>query len=113
MTTEERIAHNNATFREANENIRNKVDRELPPMTVIPFLCECPREDCRQLVPMSLETYAGVREQPTHFISAPGHEKEEGSGAVVVQRREKFVVVDKVGISRDVALDEWAERQPG
>jgi hypothetical protein len=113
VNTEERIAHNNATFREANESIRDIVGREQPPMTVIPFLCECPREDCREVIAMSLDAYAGVREQPTHFINAPGHEDAEGSGAQVVERRETFVVVDKVGISRDVALDDWAGRQRG
>ena len=94
MTTEQRIAQNNATFREANESIRDKVERERPPMTTIPFLCECAREDCREPVPMSLDAYAKVRAVPTYFLNFPGHEEVEGAGAVVVECGETFVVVD-------------------
>ena len=94
MTTELRIAQNNATFREANESIRDTVEREQPPMTKIPFLCECAREDCRELVPMSLDAYAKVRAEPTYFLNFPGHEEVEGAGAVVVECGETFVVVD-------------------
>jgi hypothetical protein len=111
VSPEERVARNNATFREANEGIREKVDREGPPMTTIPFLCECPREDCRELVPMSLGAYVDIRAEPTRFLNAPGHEEAEGDSAVVVERREKFVIVDKVGLSRDVAVDDWAGRK--
>jgi hypothetical protein len=100
VTPEDRVAQNNATFREANESIRDTVEREQPSMTTIPFICECAREDCRELVPMSLDAYASVREEPTYFVNFPGHEEVEGAGPVVVERGETFVVVDNRPVAK-------------
>jgi hypothetical protein len=95
VTQQERVARNNVQFREANEGIRDKADQVHPPMTTIPFLCECAREDCRELVPMSLDEYASVRSHPTYFINARGHEEAEGPSAAVVERADTYVVVAK------------------
>jgi hypothetical protein len=38
-----------------------------------------------------------VRADPTHFINAPGHESNAGPHAVVVERKDGYVVVQKVG----------------
>jgi hypothetical protein len=111
VTQEERIARNNAQFREANEVIRAKADQEHVAMATIPFLCECPREDCRDLAPMSLDDYANVRSHPAHFINAPGHEGAEGPDSVVVQRADSYVVVEKGGPMRDIVTEDWAARR--
>jgi hypothetical protein len=51
---QERIARNNQTFREANEKIRAKADEYDAPLERIPFLCECPRPDCTEIVRLTL-----------------------------------------------------------
>ena len=107
MTQDERIGRNNARFREANESIREVADKEQPPMRAIPFLCECPREDCRELVPMSLEEYANVRAHPARFVNAPGHDAAEGPH-VVVERADGYVIIDKTGPSRDIVVEDSA-----
>lgn len=108
MSQDQRVAENNVTFRRANEEIRHKVDTATPAMEMIPFLCECPREDCRELTPMPLGEYAAIRAHPTYFVNAPGHEVEEGIHAVVVERRNGYVVVDKIGPSGDIVAEDWA-----
>jgi len=111
MTQEERIARNHAQFREANESIRAKVDAHQAPMAKIPFLCECPREDCTELAPMAIEEYANMRSHPTFFVNAPGHEAVKGENDVVVERTEAYVIVDKAGPSRDLVIGDWAGRE--
>ena len=101
------MSRNNVLFREANEGIRHKADQARPPMAQIPFVCECVREDCRELVAMPLETYAAIRARPTHFITAPEHEVAEASSITVVERTETYIVVEKLGASRTRAIEDW------
>jgi hypothetical protein len=93
----ERVARNNAIFREANEGIEDKavdVDAELPR---VPFICECADERCTQLVPLGLPDYERVRADPRRFLHVPGHEASGGVHVQVVERHERYVVVEKVG----------------
>src|SRR4051794_37329338 len=47
----ERVARNNATFREANEGIAAKAQQLGLDAELIPFLCECVDERCTQQLP--------------------------------------------------------------
>ena len=104
MTAAERLARNNSLFREANERIRAKAESYGTGMDRLPFLCECPREDCHELVRISLPDYASIRDEMSHFLVAPDHETAEGQYAMVVRRTDSYVVVEKTGEARD-ALD--------
>ena len=97
MTSNERIARNNVTFREANERIRHVVESHHVMGDRVPFLCECPREDCAAIVRLPLDAYREVRANRRRFITAEGHENREGPGAVVVLEGSGFVVVEKGG----------------
>jgi hypothetical protein len=92
---EERIAKNNLIFREANERIRAKADEYDAPLERIPFLCECPVPDCRELVLLTLSEYTGVRADPAHFVTATGHEGAEKPLGTVLSRENGYVVVEK------------------
>ena len=47
---EEEHAENEATFRDANERIR-EAERELdPPLDRVPYICECDDMGCREVV---------------------------------------------------------------
>lgn len=92
---EERIARNNQIFREANEKIRAAADEYNAPIERIPFLCECPTPDCRELVPLTLSEYEGVRADPTHFLTVTGHEGAEKPLGKVVSREDGYVIVEK------------------
>lgn len=91
----ERIARNNQTFREANEKIRERVDVLHPPTDRIPFLCECPTEDCTEVVRLTLDEYANVRADADHYLTKPGHEDAERPVGEVVARKNGYVVVEK------------------
>jgi hypothetical protein len=74
----------------------------------LPFICECPVESCTELVTMTLDEYESIRQEPTWFLTAPGHDATSvGAGAaVVVERRDEYVLVEKTGVAAEVAVQE-------
>jgi hypothetical protein len=93
---EQRVVQTSFTFREANEKIRAKADEYDAPLERVPFLCECSRPDCVEILRLTLEEYASVRSNPAHFVAAIGHEAVEGSFAQVVSEGEHYVILEKV-----------------
>jgi hypothetical protein len=88
---EEERAANEATFREANEQIR-AVQRELePPLERVPYLCECDDVRCRESIPLTAGEYERVRGDGSVFAIVPGH----SSTGDVVEEHESYVVVRK------------------
>jgi hypothetical protein len=93
--TVERIQRNNAVFREANERIHESAQTYAHDLEHIPFLCECPVEDCVEIVPLTEDQYNAVRANPTHYMTAVGHEVSEAPVGTVVARNDGYVVVEK------------------
>lgn len=91
----ERIVQNNRTFREANEQIRAKATEYGAPLERIPFLCECPAPDCRNILRLTMAEYASVRADPSHFLAAPGHEVADEPVGRVVDRLDGYVIIEK------------------
>ncbi len=86
----------------ANEEIRAKAEAYGAEMSRVPFLCECAREDCNELVRVPLMEYTRIRSESNHFLIAPDHEAAEQSQANVVRREDGYAVVEKIGAARDV-----------
>jgi hypothetical protein len=104
---EERIAKNDATFRDANERTAAAAGAyglNIP----IPFICECADPTCSEIVPLDLEQYEEIRAHSRHFLNTPGHDAAAQGAAVVVAERDGYVIVEKIGHAGDVveALDE-------
>ena len=93
--TAERIQRNNEVFREMNERIREAVEKYDHEIEQIPFLCECPVEDCVEIVRLTEKQYSDVRADPKHYMTAVGHEGAEAPVGHVVSRNNGFVVVNK------------------
>ena len=95
----ERLAKNQALFREVNERIN-----EIRPKVVgfVEFLCECSFADCRESVALRPEEYEDVRRDATRFFIAPGHVAADVEAVVADQGR--FLVVEKT-IGRDYMVD--------
>ena len=94
--TADRIARNDATFRQANERVKEAAE-SFGAMEYVPFFCECADVACRETISLSLEEYETVRENPRRFINVPGHQAAARGTAVVVERHDRFVVVEKHG----------------
>jgi hypothetical protein len=93
--TAERIQHNNRVFRAANERIRVAAEEYEHELERIPFLCECPVEDCLAVIQLTPDEYTDVRSDPNHFMTAIGHEAAERPVGSVVSRNDGFIVVEK------------------
>jgi hypothetical protein len=91
----ERIRANNHRFREANERIRDTAELAGAEMERIPFLCECAVEECVEIVQLTRPEYRAVREDPSRFMTAVGHEAAERPVGEVVSRTDRYVVVEK------------------
>jgi hypothetical protein len=97
----ERIVKNNYTFREANEQIRAKAHEYDLSAERVPFLCECPVPSCTQILLLTLAEYARVREHPSRFFTAPGHEEADAPVGRVVSRGDNYVIVEKDEAGRE------------
>ena len=94
MTTRaERQGRNESLFREVNERIA-ELNQTFHVEGRSEFLCECGREDCRRPVSISIDEYETVRRTSTRFFVLPGHE--DTSVASVVERSERYVVVENI-----------------
>lgn len=99
----ERVALNDATFRNANEMIEERAESlDFEPA---PFLCECADETCTQIIRLTLQEYEEIRSEPTHFVNVPGHQVTAGPHARVVTEREGYVIVEKVGVAGEIVAD--------
>ena len=107
----ERRARNEALLREVNERIE-QVDKEAEARSWAPgeahfeFVCECGAAGgaCASVVEMTLAEYEAVRTQDDRFVLFPGHETPDLER--VIQRNDRFVVVDKVASAEPFVADD-------
>lgn len=94
MSPDEEVerAANEATFREANEQIRNAQQELHPPMDRVPFLCECDDPSCREPIRLTAEEYERVRNDGTCFVVVIGHST---SGEIVSESQGHAIVRKK------------------
>jgi hypothetical protein len=93
---EERLAGNEALFREVNERVAEvaeafvQVEATSEP---VEFSCECGSAACTERIAMTLAEYEAVRAAPTRFAVAPGHEVPDIER--VVARHPGYLVIEK------------------
>ena len=92
----QKAARNQSLFREVNERID-----QLALGGEIEFVCECMDLECSETVVMARAEYSAVRENPHAFSIRPGHENHEIER--VIDRRPRYLVVEKLGTGRLVA----------
>jgi hypothetical protein len=109
-----RVARNDATFREANERIRDAATAQGLLTEAIPFLCECAEERCTAVVRLTLDEYQHVRSDSRWFLNAEGHEAAAGPHGRVVEEQGAYVVVEKIGAAGEIvdALEDTPELLP-
>jgi hypothetical protein len=101
--TAERVALNDARFRESNEELRDAaVSLGFESDALTPFLCECADLGCTAIVQLTGEEYERIRRSPVLFINAHGHDRNGQGWAQVVEEHERYSVVEKVGEAADI-----------
>jgi hypothetical protein len=103
--TPARLAENESMFRDANEGIEARAV-ELAFDGLVPFICECGRVACTEVVQLSRDEYESVRKAPRAFLVVPEHEITTLGGEQVghvVRRTERYVVMEKLNDAGEVA----------
>ena len=99
---DERVANNEAVFRAVNREIERAAqevsDGDLE------VLCECGRDGCRGVIPLTVAEYDRVHGETDRFVVLPGHETLEIEN--IVERTDRYVVVDKFGEAEHIASGE-------
>jgi|SRR4051794_33067984 len=103
IETQRRIAQNESRFRAANERIEGAAARAELDAAQVPFVCECGRVDCLEIVRLEIADYESARQQPTYFVCAPGHAITTGGMGRIVVEGEGFVIMEKLGAAGEVA----------
>ena len=100
--TARRIGHNEARFRDVNEALSSS-KAVVDASRLYPFRCECGVLGCNQLVEMTMPEYEAVRAHATRFALTDGHQIPDAER--VVERHDRYVVVQKLDDAADVARE--------
>jgi hypothetical protein len=107
---QERIAENQATFRDANERIESTAD-QMSLAGRVPFICECSDPTCIEIVRLNLDEYEDVRQHPRRFVTVPGHAEAavQAGAASVAKRLPGYTLVDKINVAGEIAEQRYDE----
>jgi hypothetical protein len=104
QSSNDRIALNEALFRQVNERVKDVSEASWAlESNPTGFVCECGLRDCTERVRMRLSEYEAVRAQPTTFFVMPDHVIPEVER--VVADHGLYVVVEKFPEEADVARE--------
>ena len=107
----EKIARNDAAFRESNEAIEaTAADRGFGGGS-LPLLCECSDPRCTEIIRLTPEQYAHVRSNDRWFAHAVGHEEDVDGAVRLLERHEGYIVVEKIGLAGSIAADLAAQQR--
>jgi hypothetical protein len=93
-----RKAKNEALFRDINERLQDLNDD----FGTSEWLCECSDLECVERIEMTDAEYEDVRLHGTHFVLLVGHEQIDIER--VVARHAGYVIAEKTGIGRELAM---------
>ena len=92
---EDRLARNEATFRELNEAVETEMHARLSgtQSRLAGYVCECGNTDCVEIVRMTIPQYEKIRRDSRLFLVSPDHVLPEIED--VAYREPGFAVVRK------------------
>jgi len=90
-------------FREVNERLKERKEDGSAWSLPSEWICECADPDCAERIEMSLLEYEDLRSELTRFAVAPSREHVVFEVERIVDRREDYWVVEKLGEAAEVA----------
>ena len=106
----QRVSRNEAMYRAVNREIEHVSEEAgVRPQDQLTFICECGQDGCTQTVDLTIAEYEDAHAERDRFVVTPGHEDEQLEG--VVERNERYLVVDKFGEAERIT--EAEERREG
>ena len=102
---EERIARNEALFRDLNERTKEITESLTPgdPPPVLEIFCECGQADCVMKLLVSTNVYETVRGHSEQFLVAQGHDIPDVEH--VVERADDYLIVAKHAEAAQIARE--------
>ena len=88
-----RIGENEAIFRSVNEQVQALNATFSTVTNTMRIVCECGTRSCTDQIEITPEEYARVREDPTLFLTKPGHDFPETEQ--VARKTEHYWIVRK------------------
>jgi hypothetical protein len=95
----ERAARNHALYREINERVK-KINEAFD--SILPlgdWICECANRGCTARLPLTHEEYESLRTDGARFAVFPHEEHVFPEVENVVERHERYWVVEKTGMA--------------
>jgi hypothetical protein len=102
---ERRVGKNESLFRDVNELVSQINKQHGLWVTLSDWICECADETCTERLELTPQQYERVRREPTHFIVTPDAKHVVFDVERVVEQRERYWIVSKVGEAASVATD--------
>ena len=98
-----RAGRNQSLYREVNERVSelNEAFDSLLPLGE--WICECANEECFERIELTHEEYEAVRAGETRFFVKPDDAHVVPEAESVVERHERYWVVEKIGVAGAIA----------
>lgn len=96
-------ARHQSLFRDVNERIEELNEEFSRMLPMADWVCECADAECFEPIELTMAEYEAIRAHPARFPVLPGHELTDVE--VVVETHERYLVVEKQGAARDVAIE--------
>lgn len=100
-----RAADNQALFRSVNDRIEQLNETFEMFVPYGEWTCECARLECFATVEMTLGEYENVRSRPDRFVVAPSDEHVLPEVEDIVERTERYWIVEKIGAGGERAIE--------
>src|ERR671914_2115126 len=94
---EARGARTQSLFRDVNERVLDINEAFSIAIEHGDWICECADQACSERISLTLEEYEAVRASPIRFAVAPSEEHFFAELEFVVEKNERFWVVEKTG----------------
>jgi hypothetical protein len=101
---EERVARNESTTRQINEDIE-QAQKAAPTPDHVRIVCECGRLECDRVIAITIAEYESLRADPRQFAVAHDHVTADVE-RVVTQTDRYAVVAKRPGTPEAVAVEE-------
>ena len=102
---QERAAHNQAMFREVNERLDELTRTLTMTLTQADWVCECADTECDERLEMRLDEYEAVRQHGARFAVACDPKHVDAEVEQVIQRTDRYWVVEKIERAARVAVE--------
>jgi len=94
-----RAARNQHLYRSINERVKEMNDAFDALLPLGEWVCECANVECFETVRLTHEEYEAVRAAASRFFVAPEEAHVVPEAETIVDRHERYWVVEKIGVA--------------